>query len=233
MHARQVCHSVALDATTSATVAARAEALNLSLITHGSFESFAAADATDGIGCIVVPLEGRGEQARSLLDRLTWRGSNLGVVLLAFGAELRAVVGALRGGASDLLEWPLEAGRLETAMEAACQASTAKQQQRAAALAAQDRLTQLSSGEREVLDLMLVGKVNKSIAARLGIALRTVENRRKQIFTKLGTRGFADIVRIVQDAEGAVPADRPIAGTIPAPLGLTLPPRPELHRRFV
>lgn len=233
MQVRQVCHSVALDATTSTTVAARAEALSLSLVTHGSFEAFATADSSDGIGCIVAPLEGRGEQARSLLDRLTWRGSNLTVVLLAFHADLRAVVGALRGGASDVLEWPLEGGRLETAMETACLASAAKQQQRATALAAQDRLAQLSSGEREVLDLMLLGKVNKCIAARLNIALRTVENRRKQIFTKLGTRGFADIVRIVQDAEGAVPSECAIAGTVPAPLGLAMPPRPELHRRFV
>lgn len=233
MHSRQVCHCVALDATTFATVAARAEALSLAVIAHCDFETFAAVDLGNDVGCIVAPLEHRGEPARSLLERLQWRGSNFTVVLLAMQADVRAIVTALRSEASDVLEWPLEGGRLETAMETACQASVGRQQRRAACHAAQDRLAQLSTGERDVLDLMLLGKVNKSIAARLGIALRTVENRRKQIFTKLGTRGFADIVRIVQEAEITAPAERAIAGTVPAPLGLTMPSRPELYRRLI
>ena len=87
---------------------------------------------------------------------------------------------------------------LPTAIESACALSLQRRQRLSETTAAQRRLAQLTDGEREVLQLMLHGKVNKNIASRLGIALRTVEARRKRVFTKMGTRSLAEIAAVLQ-----------------------------------
>ncbi len=60
----------------------------------------------------------------------------------------------------------------------------------------------MTAGERDVLDLLVQGKMNKNIAKDLDIGLRTVELRRHQIMKKLGVNSVAEVVRLVFEAQG-------------------------------
>ena len=181
----------------------------LEFVRHTIPETFALRDDLAAPGVVLASLPERPEGVRLQADRLQRRTSPLTVVYLAEQLHLRTVVEALRTGAEEVLQWPAETDRLEPVLSHAAESSLQKQGQIVECRQAREKLERLSLGEREVLELMLAGKVNKLVAARLGIALRTVENRRKQIFTKLGTRGFADIVRLVQNADRLLRVDLP------------------------
>ena len=151
-------------------------------------------------GCVVARLDADAPDPGEVLDRLNERHSALSVVFLVDKPVAKAIVDVMRKGAFDVLEWPLEQGRLRESIEQSLTASVEKQRRLTEAQAAQRRLADLTAGERDVLQLMLSGKVNKSIASRLGIALRTVEARRKRVFTKMGTRSLAEIAAVLNGA---------------------------------
>jgi FixJ family two-component response regulator len=166
-------------------------------------------------GCVVAPLPRIPAEVRRFVNASADRESPLRVIFLAEQAEVEAIVEAIRSGAGDVLAFPASEAAFQAAIEVACRESRALQTRNAARAAAREKLARLSAGERDVLELMLAGKVNKSVASRLGIALRTVENRRKQIFTKLGTRSLAEIVHLVRLVQGV---DADDAGFSVAPL---------------
>lgn len=200
---------IGLDLQTDAVVEAACRQAGLNWVRHSMLETFTLRDDLASVGVLVTPLPEQSETARLLLERLSRRHSPTAVIFLAERPDLRTVVEVLRSGADEVLEWPTESDRLESTILRAVEIAQNKRLRIGECRQAQDKLDQLSTGEREVLELMLAGKVNKLVASRLGIALRTVENRRKQIFTKLGTRGFAEIVRMVQDADRLLRFDLP------------------------
>jgi FixJ family two-component response regulator len=200
---------IGLDLQTDSVVEATCRQAGLNWVRHSMLETFTLRDDLAAVGVVVTPLPEQAETARVLLERLARRHSPAVVVFLTERLDLRTVFEALRAGAEEVLQWPHETDRLEATIQRAANVARHKMQRIVECREAQDKLDQLSTGEREVLELMLAGKVNKLVASRLGIALRTVENRRKQIFTKLGTRGFAEIVRMVQDADRLLRFDMP------------------------
>ena len=204
-----VGYGIGLDLQTDAIVESACHRAGLTWARHSMLETFSLRDDLASVGVLVTTLPEQVDAARLLLDRLSRRRSPAAVIFLAERLDLRTVVEALRAGAEEVLQWPAESERLEATIVRAVNVARRKQQWIAECRQAQDKLDQLSTGERDVLELMLAGKVNKLVASRLGIALRTVENRRKQIFTKLGTRGFAEIVRMVQDADRFIRFDNP------------------------
>ena len=161
---------------------------------HADAGEFQDAGDLSKTGCVVAGASHLAEVMAALENA----SSPLMVVVLTQRPDTRMTVGAIRRGAAEVLEWPTESSHLPAALEQACAASLQKQQRMAESAAAQKRLAQLTDGERDVLQLMLNGKVNKNIASRLGIALRTVEARRKRVFTKLGTRSLGEIAAVMQ-----------------------------------
>jgi FixJ family two-component response regulator len=151
-------------------------------------------------GCVVARLDAAGERATELLKRIFELRSALTVVFLADRPATKAIVRAIRHGAVDVLEWPADRESLGAAMEQGLETSRERMRRIQELESAEARLAELTGGEREVLQLLLEGKVNKSIVSRLGIALRTVEARRKRVFAKLGTRNLADIAGILSRA---------------------------------
>lgn len=175
------------------------------------------------VSCIVAPLPSC-DAVGYVMDSAARCESTSAVVFLARQPSLPNVVEAMRVGADDVVSWPVSAEILEAAMQRGLAVSSTREARAEERRAARVRLSHLSNGERDVLDLMLEGRVNKVVASRLNIAVRTVENRRKQIFTKLGTRSLAEIVRLVQ-----LSGERPFGGSatrpsaVPAPMGLLGP----------
>jgi len=194
MQSRLICHAIGLDPVTEASVRDVVIRWGFQFARHDHVSAFENSSDITQAGCVLA----RVEDPAALLDMLESSGSPLTTLVVLDHADTRRCVNAMRHGAADILELPADMVLLPTAIEGACALSLQRQQRLSETTAAQRRLSQLTDGEREVLQLMLHGKVNKNIASRLGIALRTVEARRKRVFTKMGTRSLAEIAAVLQ-----------------------------------
>jgi two-component system response regulator DctR len=152
---------------------------------------------TDAGGCVILPLESVGRVAS--IGEITARAPAVGLIFVTSAPDTRRTVNAmLMRGSHDVIEWPAEADRLITGIGEVQTAAAERSADLARHGQARRLLDELTAGERQVLDLMAAGMPNKKVAPALGIALRTVEARRKRIFAKLGTRSLLEIANLLQ-----------------------------------
>lgn len=123
--------------------------------------------------------------------RLTAR---LPVIFLTGHGDVPMAVSALKRGAFDFFEKPFNDNTLMDRVEEALAASRTA----GASAAVNERLSALSAREREVLDLILEGKMNKVIADCLGISMRTVEVHRAHIFDKMNVKTAVELARLLK-----------------------------------
>ena len=136
-----------------------------------------------------------------LFDRFGRQGIWLPVIVCAEDPPIERVVAAIKGGALDYLQLPLEAGRLARSLSRVVGEADAHGRARRRLSEARRRVRTLSKREREVLELLGVGSSNKLIARELGISPRTVEIHRSNMMTKLRAGHSAEAVRIWLEAE--------------------------------
>jgi FixJ family two-component response regulator len=180
-----------------------ARSLGVNAVVYESARAFL--EAYQGApGCLVAPLSAgeRHGSGANLQDELSRRGAHLPVVLFAARPAVAAVVGAMRAGAVTVLDIPWDNVLLEQALREALALDVQRRRRRAQQDEIRRRLATLNAKERQVLDSVVAGKANKAIASQLGASLRTVENRRRIVFTKLGVRSVAELVATVIAAEG-------------------------------
>lgn len=131
-----------------------------------------------------------------LFDRLGEQGIWLPVVVCASEPELAQVVAAVKHGALDYLELPLDPTALARSLETVSREARAHSAARLRLNYARGRIARLSKREREVLELLADGSSNKVIARELEISPRTVEIHRANMMTKLGAGHAAEAVRL-------------------------------------
>jgi len=148
-------------------------------------------------GCLVLDVRMPEMSGIELFDRLRQRGCTLPVIFLTGHGDVPLAVQAIKDGAFDFLEKPFDdnamVDRVLAALrlhEASTAAASRKEELRTA-------LNHLTAREREVMDLVLVGKLNKVIADELGIAMRTVEVHRARIFEKMGVRSAVELSQLL------------------------------------
>ena len=132
----------------------------------------------------------------ALFDELAKRGlaSRLPVIFLTGHGDVPTAVDSLKRGAFDFFEKPFNDNTL---MDRVLEALAASRE--AGVLAAvHQRLAALSQREREVLDLILEGNMNKVIADKLGISMRTVEVHRAHIFDKMSVKTAVELARLLK-----------------------------------
>ena len=149
-------------------------------------------------GCLLLDLRMPGQSGLELQRTLLDRGVGVPIVFLTGHADVPASVHAMKGGAIDFLEKPVDEDRLLAALEQALEADLAARRQRGDLTQIQGRLASLTPRERDVLALVVAGKLNKQIASSLGIAERTVKLHRARVLEKMGAASLADLVRIAE-----------------------------------
>jgi two-component system response regulator DctR len=160
----------------------------------------AALDSTKGFDpegeCILLDVRMPDMSGSALFDTLTARGltQRLPVIFLTGHGDVPMAVDTLKRGAFDFFEKPFNDNKLMDRVQEALSAS------REAGSAAQvdERLATLSTREREVLDLILAGKMNKVIADELGISMRTVEVHRAHVFDKMNVKTAVELARLLK-----------------------------------
>ena len=146
--------------------------------------------------CIVSDMRMPHMSGLDLQKELILRKSALPLILVTGHADVKLAVSAMRGGAFDFLEKPVDDERLlESVGRALSKGSRARRSVQEAREAA-ELIAGLTLREREVLDRLVLGMSNKLVAHELGISPRTVETHRARLQTKLKARDLSNLVRL-------------------------------------
>lgn len=128
-----------------------------------------------------------------LHDALIERQLKNPVLFLTGHGDIPMVVDALKKGAFDFLEKPYSDNALADRLQQALAVAEAMQAEGAQAAEREARLASLTEREREVMQRVAAGKLNKVIADELHVSVRTVEVHRARVFAKLGLRSAAEL----------------------------------------
>lgn len=174
--------------------------LNLQQLRTRTFAS--AAEFLEGFepgspGCLLLDVRMPGMSGLELQAELSRRGITLPVIVITAHGDVATTRTALKGGAFDFLEKPVDDELLFDVIANALDADASRRGRKAEMEARQERLLRLTRREREVMDLLADGRHNREIAETLGISPRTVEVYRARMMEKLQARNLADLIRII------------------------------------
>jgi FixJ family two-component response regulator len=165
--------------------------------TFAAAEAFLAEYRPEWPGCLVLDLRMPGMTGLELQADLARRGSTLPVIIITAHGDVATTRSALKGGAVDFIEKPIDDEVLVAAIAAALDRDARERERAQAAAGAAERLARLTGREREVLALVAEGRHNREIAVALGISPRTVEVYKARMMEKLQVRRVPDLVRFV------------------------------------
>jgi RNA polymerase sigma factor (sigma-70 family) len=146
-------------------------------------------------GCLVVDLNMPGMNGLELQQRLKERGACLPVIFLSALADVPKAVRAVREGAVDFIEKPFDYRTVAALVRECLRRDALAREAREHKRACGERLTQLTQREREVLELVVAGRMNREIAEELRISIKTVEAHRARIMEKLEVGSVAELVQ--------------------------------------
>jgi FixJ family two-component response regulator len=170
------------------------------IVIHNSAAEFLASLKPDTAGCVVTDLRMPGMDGMELQEALQRTGHALTVLFLTGHGDIPATVRAMRGGAEDFLTKHTPKPQLITAINKALARCEREQAERRRLRTLRQLFELLSNREAEVLRLVVQGRLNKQIAAELGIRERTVKFHRTSITAKLQVHSVAEIARMAQEA---------------------------------
>jgi two-component system response regulator FixJ len=165
--------------------------------TYGSAAEFLAAVPSIHTGCVLTDVRMPDIDGLALQRKLCELGNRLPVIVMTGHGDVPIAVEALKTGAADFLEKPFAEEHLLRAVRDALKTSEADRERFGAAEAVRARLATLTPREREVMDRLVEGLPNKTIAFDLGTSPRTVEVQRARVMEKMGARSLPDLVRMV------------------------------------
>ena len=147
-------------------------------------------------GCIITDVRMPGMSGIELLKRLRQLNIGMPVIVITGHGDVPLAVEAMKGGAADFLEKPFDDDVLLAAIRSALAEQGTAVEKQAGQAAIQDKLAALSNRERQVLEGLVAGHPNKTIAFDLGISPRTVEIYRANVMTKMEASSLSELVRM-------------------------------------
>jgi two-component system response regulator FixJ len=184
------------------------ESAGLPVRSYDSATAFIDAVGAGSSGCVLTDVRMPGFDGLALQRRLTELGIDLPVIVMTGHADVPIAVQALKEGAFDFIEKPFDDGRLLDSVRGALEAGRRRREEAAGLDAIAARLASLTPREREVLDGLVAGHPNKTIAYDLGTSPRTIEVHRARVMEKMRARSLAELMRMVLAVEGAARAKK-------------------------
>jgi FixJ family two-component response regulator len=169
-----------------------------------SGREFLASCAAARPACVVLDMAMPEYTGLDLQRALLERGSTLPIVFLTGRADVPMCAQAMKHGATDFLTKPVNDGDLVAAVRRAIEEDGRGEALRAERGDIRARLALLTPREREVLDFVVTGRLNKQIAAELGAAEKTIKVHRGRVMEKMRVESVAELVRLMEK----VAADR-------------------------
>jgi two-component system response regulator FixJ len=170
------------------------------VVIHNSATEFLAELGPNTNGCVITDLMMPGIDGMALQAAVRKTGSTLPIIFLTGHGDIPTTVQAMRRGADDFLTKHAPKADLLAAVNRALAHNEQQRTERARLQALRQPFELLTEREREVLRHVVQGKLNKQIAAELGIHERTVKLHRTNLTNKLHVHSVAELTRLVQAA---------------------------------
>lgn len=168
-------------------------------------------------GCVLLDMDC--SDGLDILAALVRRETGWPILAMSAAPRVDVAVAAMKLGALDFLEKPVDAAKLAAALIPAWNALEASLEQGEARRIAQDRLARLTARELDISLALFGGRSNKAVAHDLGISVRTVEMHRAHVMAKLGVKSIAEAAVMATHA-GLPIAQRPRVAPVLTPVGL-------------
>ena len=149
-------------------------------------------------GCLVLDVAMPAVTGLELQSILAEKGSRLPIIFLTAHGDIPKSVQAMKQGASDFLTKPVNDEDLLAAVRVAIEKDRALRREQAELSEVRARLATLTPREREVLEYVVAGKLNKQIASDLGTVEQTIKVHRARVMQKMRVQSVAELVRLTQ-----------------------------------
>jgi RNA polymerase sigma factor (sigma-70 family) len=166
-----------------------------------SAEDFLAAYRKDWRGCLVLDIKMSGMTGLDLQSRLASQNVEMPIVIITGHGDAASARQALKSGAVDFLEKPLDEEQLVAAVGSALERDAKRRAEKVVGDETSSRLSRLTPRERQVMDLAAAGRHNREIGEALGISPRTVEVYKARLMEKLQARNLSELIRFALTAD--------------------------------
>jgi len=175
-------------------------------LTFDSARAFLDCPPAPGPSCLVLDVSLPDQSGLDLQAMIADQRSEMPILFITGYGDVPMTVRAMKAGAVEFLTKPFGEAVLLDAIEAALARSRASVSEKAALETLSARYATLSRREREVMDLVVTGLLNKQVAGELGISEITVKAHRGRVMEKMQVRSLADLVKISQKIAAAPPS---------------------------
>jgi len=173
------------------------QSCGITCLTYASAEDFLSAWNPEQSGCVLLDIRMEGMSGPELFNLLRERGSTLPVIFLTGHGDVPMAVSALKKGAFDFVEKPCNDNELVERVVEALKLDAGQRAATSSADSVNARIAELTTRERQVMELVLAGKFNKVIADELQISMRTVEVHRANLFDKMGVKTAVELAQML------------------------------------
>jgi FixJ family two-component response regulator len=179
--------------------------IGIAVRTFGSTRDFLSSERIDSPACIVLDVRLPGASGLEFQRTLINSGIHLPIIFISGHSDIPISVQAMKSGAVEFLTKPLREQALLDAIQAADELDRAQRKDAEIVAELRERFNSLTSREREILALVIAGRVNKQIAGDLDLSENTVKVHRSQITRKMRAKSLVELVRIADklDLSGA------------------------------
>jgi len=171
--------------------------------TYNSASEFLSEYTDDGHGCLVLDLRLPGISGLELHQQLAENNIDLPVIMISGFGDISTVVKAMKAGVLDFLEKPFKGQDLLDLIHNAVNQHKNNRKKSQSHNKTLERINSLTKREKEVMELVVIGKLNKDIAKQLGISVKTVEVHRANVMDKMEVSSVTDLVRMSLEASGS------------------------------
>lgn len=168
-------------------------------------QEFLRAERPNAPACLVLDVRLAGMNGLDFAEQLGAHGDPIPIVFISGVGTIPMSVRAIKAGAVEFLPKPVSDDALLSALAQALARDDAARRRRAHDQVLRIRFGKLTARERDVLSLVVAGRLNKQIAAQLGTAEQTVKQQRGRVMRKLEVQSVADLVRLVARYEAVNP----------------------------
>ncbi len=172
------------------------EPVNISVRTYQNAEMFLAEFDPKQPGCVLLDICMPGMSGLELQQRMNRDKLTIPVIMMTGHGSARSAVQAMKNGAFDFLEKPLNATELVDSVHSALRYDECQRRVQEHRQVFKQRVNTLTPREKQVMELVVSGLANKQIAAEIGVGQRTVEAHRNRVMHKMGAESLAALVKM-------------------------------------